>query len=910
MDRKDGFFALKKVESHDSTSSNSRRRFSQGSNWFKKLHNKFSSHEQDDEFGELPARKNSASSIGSSVSSGVGSDEEPKEGHLLRSRSFKESFLRGRKNSASSQHRSPFASTSTPTPRSPELSSERSQERFGDPSSNFSSRRSSVDHHNAGAAQARPPKHMSLKDLEAHKISTRGVGFALSTFSDNPPQRIPPANPEVGNIEFGDSGDMKIYKRVKQRSNKEQPTRVVRNHPEVVRLASQKAAQNAERLVNSVNGASFSFFQRNGNNGNNGNAPNVPAEQPTDDEDEFEHHLAKMDVDGTKSATDINYYEHHNVANKQSNSSGGFSDEEWEIRDTSEAPPPPPDQVYIRCCHLREIMPIRNMLKQLQGQVAPIPRLRIANTKPTLVEIQAFSDFLSVVPVAALSVDNHLLTDEMVRLLLVGISRSTDMCRLSFVNTKLSPLGWQYLCSYLGNNAKGVLALSLGCTNPTGVPNRVPAFNRSDMDWDLFIEALGKYGSLEELDLGGTMIPADKVQPLLTSGFQQSGQILSLANNELNHAEVKFVADWAQLPETHLMGINLSGNNLSRQEDRYVLQQLLTNTKLMQLSMRNANFTSIDASHISKVITPEQASKSSLRQLDLSCNPGLFPDLADRLFSLFPKFPNLTRLQFESCNLSSDMVISLCESLSLCHRLVYLNLLRNQPLNQTSITALCVAVHLSRSICTVEADLDEADTALRQQLARYCFQNLEMNTGVLNSAELSNEQDENADIISFYDDLAAVRKGLAADGPESVNATPELISRVDDLRAQINKRLQSIFARRKVAPPTTQDRMNAIRLLFYASSLDRLKQEIAGTNKEATAPASGEEMVKNVDEADIIPVLKRQASQASIISLKKLEREEGESHKAYAEHLLELDDDKMLDALGTLKVQDLEKIMK
>lgn len=903
MDRKDGFFALKKVESHDSTSSNGRRRFSQGSNWFKKLHNKFSTHEHDEEDAPSPTRKDSASSIGSSVAS-AGSFEEPKESHISRSLSFKDSFLRNRKNSVSSQHRASFSAS-----RGQDQNSERPQDRSGDPSSTQASRRASEDpqsQQDTGAAQAQPPKHMSLKDLEDHKITTRGVGFALSTFSDNPPQRIPPANPEMGNIEFSDSGDMKIFKRSKQRSHKEQPTRVIRNHPELVRSASLKAASSAERLVHSGMGSSFSFFQKNGNNNNSSSSIGSPNDQAEEDDDVAQN-LAHMDVDGTKSATHINYSEHHPDSGKHDD---GFSEEEWEIQNPNDSHIPPPDQVYIRCCHLREIMPIRNMLKQLQGQVAPIPRLRIANTKPTLVEIQALSDFLAVVPVAALNIDNNILTDEMIKLLFTGISRSTDLCRLSFINTKLNPLGWQYLCSYLGYNAKGVLALSLGCTNPTGVPNKVSPFNRSIMDWDLFIEALGKYGSLEELDLGGTMIPTEKIKPLLFNGFQESGQILSLAYNELNHAEVKLVGDWAQLPETHLMGINLSGNNLSRQEDRYVLQQLLTNTKLMQLSLRNANFTAIDASHISKVITPEQASMSNLRQLDLSCNPGLFPDLAHRLFNLLPKFPNLTRLQFENCNLSSDMVISLCESLSLCHRLVFLNLQRNQPLTQTSITALCVAVHLSRSICTVEADIDDANTALRQQLARYCFQNLEVNTGVLASSEISNDQDENADITSFYDDLATVRKSLTTDGPESVQGTPELITRVDDLRVQINKRLQSIFVRRKVAPPTTQDRMNAIRLLFYASSLDKLKKEITGADKETSAPVPGEEMVKNVDEADIIPVLKRQASQASIISLKKLEREEGESHKAYAENLLDLDDDKMLDALGNLKVQDLEKIMK
>ena len=52
------------------------------------------------------------------------------------------------------------------------------------------------------------------------------------------------------------------------------------------------------------------------------------------------------------------------------------------------------DTMYARCCHLREILPIPAILKQIpKGSMAPIPVLQLRNPTPTMIEIQSFADF-------------------------------------------------------------------------------------------------------------------------------------------------------------------------------------------------------------------------------------------------------------------------------------------------------------------------------------------------------------------------------------------------------------------------------------------------------------------------------------------------------------------------------------
>lgn len=886
-------FELTKSKSQDSGLGFGRRRGSSvsssfGSSWFKKLSHKMSGAETD---ANPQRRKSSVGSLFSSSSQESERQGSPEPAQVSRTYSFKEGFRRR-------NHSIPaIPSAPSPSQISPTMAIA-PKETFATSSPTASASSSLVPGSPSRSNSSSLSTPATLADLRSRKISTRAVGFALSTFEDNPPQKIPPVAPVEGNIEFLDTGEVVVHKRAKSYYGIDTQPHTEKNHSEVVRLAQLKARQNAERLHTSITSNPLTSLFHSGVKAG-ANASKTLLE----DDDEIANTLiAGKDVDGTAHAKNLRF--------KDSSQSDLVADEEqWDMK-ANAMPSPPPDQIYTRCCHLREIMPIRNILRQLQGQLAPIPRVRVANTRPTLVEIQAFSDFLTVVPVSSLILDNHILTDEMIRLILVGILRSRDIARLTFVNTRMGPLGWQYLCSFLANCNKSLLAINLSCTTPSGVPHRVPSFTREDMDWRLLSDALKEMGTLEELDVGGTMIKIEDLKYLIEQGFKQ-GRILGLANNNLGHDDVKFVADWAQKPESQLMGINLGGNDLSREEDWSIVQEFLRNPRIYQLSLRNSKLSHMHASHLIQAISPSQARKSNLRQLDLSYNPELFPYLIDLLAAALPNFQYLSRLQMDHCNLTSDTIVTLCEAISHCHRLVYLSVLGNCKLNESAATALCVAVHLSRSICTVEADIDESNVALRQQLATYCIQNLEKNAGSL-AQQLPAEEDDTADISSFHEDLRAVTKAFSA-VPEGERLPEQkykvLVERMEGLRLKIKLRMHALLIKRRTGPLVQRDRESLMRLFFYSNNLDRLKREVRGC-EAVQETQQAEEIVKNVGEEDIQPPsLNRASSQLSLLSLKKLEREEGESHKAYSEKIMDLDDDGILHAAGKLKLRDLEQIM-
>ncbi|GMM51762.1 Mhp1 protein [Starmerella bacillaris] len=742
------------------------------------------------------------------------------------------------------------------------------------------------------------PKDASLEDLKKHRINTKVVSFALSTYEDNPPQRIPPVHPSRGNVEFTKNGELVIKKRPKHHTSTE-PVYLGRNHFENVDIAMRNANQNAKRLHTTLDSDSRT-------RSDSFNAYRVKTNDPEDEEDQG---IKQMDVDGTKNLKRSLTNSSHPFDNSKSPPSSPVGTTEAALGGTklenyvnaNGKVLPSPEDIYTRCCHLREIMPIKNMLKQLQGQLPPIPRLKIANTKPTMVEILALSDFLTVVPVACMAVEDQIITAQMVRYIFAGLARSKDLVRLTLVNTKLDIDGWRYLCVFLATCQKSLLALNLACTNPTGSPSRIPPFNRKNMDWKLLTDSLKELDTLEELDLGGTGIKTSDLQYLLANGVANI-RMISLANNDLKHEDVKLVADWAQSTGSQLMGINLSGNDLSKSEDWNLIHSFLTNPRMLQFVLRNAKLSGYHAASISSAFSPEQALKSNLRQLDLSLNPGLFPSLVDSLVEILPRFPYLSRLQLDSCGLDSESIITLCEALSHCHRLVYVSFVGNGKISETAATALCVAVHLSRSICTVEADVAEWSVPLRQQLVKYCLMNLEANTG--SSQTVSTESDENSDIASFHDDLRMV-----ADEVSSMNesgdrrskaGTAQILESIESLEKRIRSRMQTLLSKRKGGSLNVSDREATVKLFFYSNNLDRLRRDLTDPNKDPEPVA--EEVVENVGEEDIPPLLVRANSQEQIMTLKNMEREEGESHKIYTEHYNTQDMEK-------LKVGDLEKIM-
>lgn len=729
------------------------------------------------------------------------------------------------------------------------------------------------------------PRHATLADLKSHGITTKTVSFGLSIYETNPPQRIPPATPAKGNVEFLKSGEIVVRKRPRHHMNTEPPY-LGKNHFQMVEAAERNANGNAKRLH-------LALEYSDGKHDDETPEGSVTAEY----EENNKFTSGEMDVDGTSKLRRFrtNTQQEEVVPAPAEGKSHEIVTRKIPLNEKKVSP----EELYTRCCHLREIMPIKNMLRQFQGQLAPIPRVRIANTKPTMVEICALSDFLTVVPVASLVADNEILESDMIKKLLSGLRRSKDLSRLSLMNTKITGLGWQYLCAFFAESAKSLMALNLSCTDPTDVPTRIPAFNRVDMDWGLLCESLKAMGSLEELDLGGTKIRLEDLKNLLENGIPNA-RIIGLANNDLTHAEVEYISSWVNSPDSEVMGINLSGNDLSREEDWDLIHQFVSNPQIVHLIIRDTKLSNFHASRFQSTLSSDKASNSSLRHLDLSLNPGLFPSLIDSLVEVLPKFPYLSRLQLDYCNLSSDAIVTLCEALSHCHRLVYVSFIGNGKITETAATAICVAVHFSKSICTVEADMGDWPLHIRQQLARYCLMNLEANTGVhVQNFQEEHANDENADISFFLDDLRALQTELDDTKMSPVTRSPTVVSRLGEIRHRVRTRVQKLLEKKKLTPLSVSDREALIKLFFYSNNLDRLEREATnpGSHKKSEAPA--EEKIENVDENHMPPSLSRNTSQASILSLKNMEREEGESHKNY-HHEPPLED---------LKLHDLEKII-
>ena len=108
------------------------------------------------------------------------------------------------------------------------------------------------------------------------------------------------------------------------------------------------------------------------------------------------------------------------------------------------------DVMYTRCCHLREILPIPAIMKQLtKGSLAPLPILQLRNPTPTMVEIQTFADFLRIAPIICVSLDGVSLSYEQFKILLSAMSAKTQLEKLSLRNTPIDSAGWSLLCWFL-----------------------------------------------------------------------------------------------------------------------------------------------------------------------------------------------------------------------------------------------------------------------------------------------------------------------------------------------------------------------------------------------------------------------------------------------------------------------------
>ncbi|PRT53307.1 MAP-ous protein 1 [Wickerhamiella sorbophila] len=687
---------------------------------------------------------------------------------------------------------------------------------------------------------------------ELAPLMIKHVGFSAQVFSKDPPQIIPPLNPHQGNVEFLPDGKLVVTP-----SERFQELGLCRyldsNHSEVAQKATIQAADNASRLHGQLTGKTRGgFFSK------------VTGENQTmhkAEESEWDREL----LDATVKCP---------VPNNPRNSSYGAgeklasSDEEEEVKSDADEQDLSPEKIYTRCCHLREIMPIKSMLRQLKDARAPITSLRICNTKPTMIEILAFSDFVTIVPVISVNLQNLVITSEMLRIILCGLERSKKLGRINLSNTKLDELGWKYLCVFMLRTTS-LTALSLE-VDFSEKKSSIPEFNRRDMDWSLFDRVLKARPGVELMDLEGTKIPTKYLKLLLEDGFK-NGRALSVSRNNLTHDDIAAIRAWAAAEGSRVEGLDLSHNDLSQEWD--TVRDLLYNPQIARLEL---NGTKLNRPATGNPFATKLISQR-LESLDLSDNPQMFPRDLPHLVESLPAFRHLTRLSLNRCGITHDVMVSLCEAISHCHKLSYLSLKDNGSWTETSAAALCVAVRMSRSLVTVEADFNDWSEPHRGKLTKYCIENLERSTSGALNGQIEETFTGEKDVDEFKRDINSLTLHLR-ENPK-MNVDQKSIDRVVSLRTKVREQLAQLLEKKTYNTLTVSEREKLISLYYYDGSLDRLIKECAvysGLVREED-DKTGDDLVTPVD--SLRPSLSRRSSVSSLLSLKKQEHEEGEFHK-------------------------------
>ncbi|KAK6205120.1 microtubule-associated protein [Scheffersomyces amazonensis] len=474
-----------------------------------------------------------------------------------------------------------------------------------------------------------PPPASSLemdpnfKDLKPLKR----VAFHSSTFLIDPPQQIPSRNPRKGNVEVLPNGTVKINPLTEEDRIAMEKSQLGQGGGIVV------GGTGALGLIKPIDKVSSN------DNDNKGKDKVKDKDENEDDEEDEEVVIDTRDSNG----------EEDTAVDKHAKSLGIDKPMIPHTRRSYVVPVKKMalDLMYTRCCHLREILPIPAILKQIpKGSMAPLPVIQLRNPTPTNVEIQTFADFIRIAPIICVSLDGVSLSIEQLKILLSSMSAKKQLEKLSLRNTPIDSEGWALLCWFLSRNTVlnrlditqcPALSVNVLKKRKKKVENKkyeeeikrmtCNRDNRSDMDWSLFVATLVARGGIEELILTGCCITDLEVfEKLMKLAVSKNTNRLGLAYNQLTAKHFKIIVNnW--LFQDFARGIDLGYNDFSSPSIQRIFLDYKRNTK---------NFDEI-------------VSKSSLGFLSLNSTNIPFTEQFKEVFeSILMKLPNLKYLDFSN----------------------------------------------------------------------------------------------------------------------------------------------------------------------------------------------------------------------------------------------------------------------
>lgn len=465
-----------------------------------------------------------------------------------------------------------------------------------------------------------------------------------------------------------------------------------------------------------------------------------------------------------------------------------------------------PLRIYRRCCQLRETPILKRISDQLSSPsacalIAPgvVTCLDLTGSRLQLADVVTLSDWLAVVPVKKLLLEDADLTDEKVRLILAGLlgvkvpkmhssnpdvakehpknhsDRSGVVKKLVLKNNpKLTAEGWGHIALFV-YMCKSIMALDISMvpfpasksSQPSSSPNTsqdhpTHAEEASNKSAEIFSKAIAERlggAHLEELSLSECGLSSPIIRKIIDGCVMSGVQRMGLAGNDLDDEGLEHIIHY--LRSGVCQGIDLGGNALCDSIER--LANCFTPTSpLWALSLANADLT---ADSLRKLF-PALVKLPNFRFLELSHNKDLFSNQTSLclLRKYMPQLKGLRRIHLNGVSLSPADVIGLAEVLPECAHIAHVDMLENPQITTLAeatdeetqeeaaavFTSLTMAAKVSRTLICVNIDVpasgnNEVVKALAKQVVAYCLKNMENyheDVPELKDGELGYEEEE------------------------------------------------------------------------------------------------------------------------------------------------------------------------
>ncbi|KAF4121040.1 cell wall biogenesis protein Mhp1 [Geosmithia morbida] len=440
-----------------------------------------------------------------------------------------------------------------------------------------------------------------------------------------------------------------------------------------------------------------------------------------------------------------------------------------------------PARVYRRCCQLRETPILKKITEQLldtanwSSATGMVNKLDLTGYWLQHADVVTLGDYLAVVPVREVLLENSNLSDEGLRVILAGMltvrppnpgrrrrrPKQRDMEprgglveRLVIKNNKFGPDGWKYLSLflYLCRSLKFLDVSDVAfprqaatatsqADNNRNLPNgRHMPLGIAEIFSRALAERLAGPATLELLNIGGTEPTMDQLGTIVDGLIKSDVRRLGLAHNHLDGKGAQHLAKF--LAAGNCVGLDLSGNHLGRHIES-LMESLNGSSPLWALSLSDCN---LEPASLCKVLST-LTKLNNFRFIDLSHNHELFtqsPSAVGTLRKYLPKMEPLKRIHLQDMGMSAEQAIAIIEILPEIHNLAHVNLLENTELVKLAdarteeeqeeacalYASLMAGARLSTSLVCIDIDVPgdksgEIVKAMAKQVVAYCLRNME-----------------------------------------------------------------------------------------------------------------------------------------------------------------------------------------